>query len=108
MTKRPWEEAKAQYRADLKLWSLKAKTQFSDETIKRALGLVHEDRMKAREHVELAMAFVPRLDGMIQQLAGRGVNESAALTLIKQTYSRTDGVMINAEDHLQAALANAT
>lgn len=64
ITKRPWEEAKAEYRARLKFSSLKSQTQNSDDTIRRALKIVHQEGMKAKDHVELALAFIPRLDDM--------------------------------------------
>merc|ERR1712137_750008 len=105
MTKRPWEEAKAEYRASLKQWQLKNETHYSAHTIERALEIVHEDRMKAKEHVELAKSFIPRLDGLVQKLVDNGLKEVNAFALLKKTYRRTNEVMISAEDHLQAALA---
>merc|ERR1712087_719071 len=73
--------------------------------IPRALEVVYETQMKAKDHVELAMAFIPRLEGLLQKLTDKGVGEAAALEKVQQTYSRTNGVMISAEDHLQAVLA---
>merc|ERR1712039_27630 len=60
LSKRAWEEAKAEYRNALKLWQLKIQTSCSEETIKHALEVVHEKKMPAQVHVKLALAHLTR------------------------------------------------
>lgn len=60
LTKRPWEKAKEEYRGNLKVWSLKRQTEYSDDAIRRALEIVHKPKMKPKEHVELALAYLKK------------------------------------------------
>jgi len=60
LSKRVWEEAKAEYRNTLKLWQLKIQTSCSEKAIKHALEVVHEKKMPAQVHVNLALAHLMR------------------------------------------------
>lgn len=55
VTKRPWEEAKSEYRTELKISQLKSHTQLNEDVIKRALKLVHVGTMKAQDHVQATL-----------------------------------------------------
>merc|ERR1712087_284051 len=82
----------------------------SDDTIIRALGIVHEQELKEEQHVELALAIIPRLDSLQKQLqqVDKKVNAGTAWPLLQKTYRRTNEGMISAEDHIRAALAEHT
>merc|ERR1719277_48342 len=54
-TKRPWEEAKSEYRTDLKISQLKIQTHLDAGVIKKALEAVSMANMKAQEHVQIAL-----------------------------------------------------
>merc|ERR1712137_1225869 len=48
--------------------SLSSQTRTNTGTIKRALEIVHEEGMKAKEHVALAQVIIPHLEDMVQQI----------------------------------------
>lgn len=100
ITKRPWEEAKAQYRQALKVWNLKSLTHYSESDIEKALELVHRERIHAKDHVLETKDILPRLERLVKTLTSRGYACEQAMIQIKNTYSRD----LKEEEHLEAAL----
>jgi len=105
--KRKWEDAKGEYRSALKRCQLKHQTPYSEELIKCALEIVREKKMTTEKHVTVALAFIPRLNGLLERLSGAGVSARAAIEIVKQTYWRDSeaDLMVIEMDHLRAALA---
>jgi len=99
VTKRPWEEAKAQYRHALKICQLKSQTHYDENVIEAVLKIVHRERMHAKDHVLDAMSFFAREESLVKALDSQGCVDGQAMMKIKKACRRD----VNEKDHLKAA-----